>query len=329
MIKKALITGIFGQDGSYLCELLTTKGYEVFGIVRSDLSENSQKIKAYLAKKGVLPKLFNVDLNNYEDLKKFVLEIKPDEIYHVAAFHVSAQGAKGNKDFFEKELFDYNVKSTSNILSICYDFLKDTKIILAGSCLMFDNSNTQIQNENTPYESKSLYGLAKIAENSLAKYYRNKGLHASTAILYNHESSRRSNDFVTKKIVKNFVAIKKGEIEKFTLGNLDTKKDWGYSKDYALGMYLMAQQDRAKDFVLATGENHTIKDFIEIVAKKLDLNNWQNLVEIDDKIIDRKIQTNFLGDWNLAKAELNWKHSINLEELIELMIKNEFSGELE
>lgn len=329
MTKKALITGIFGQDGSYLCELLTSKGYEVFGIARAEKSENSKKIKEYLVKKGITPKLSTIDLNDYGSLKQLLFDIKPDEIYHVAAFHVSAQGTKDNKDFREKELFDYNLKSTSNILSICYEFLKTTKVVLAGSCLMFDNSNTESQNEETTFDSKSLYGLAKIAENSLVKYYRNKGIHASTAILYNHESSRRSDDFVTKKIVKNLVAVKKGEIKKFTLGNIDTKKDWGYAKDYAYGMYLMAQSEKPQDYILATGKNHTIKDFIEIAAKKLDIENWKKYIEIDDGIIDRRVQTNFLGDWNLAKTQLKWGHSISLEELIGLMIKNELNGELE
>ena len=301
MKKTALITGIFGQDGSYLCELLFKKGYKVYGIVREDLSTNSLKIKNYLEKNNINPILFKLDLNNYDDLTKVIIELKPDEIYHVAAFHVSSQGIIGNKHKYEKQLFDYNIKSTSNILSICYEQSKKTKIVLAGSCLMFDSSNTQVQNENTPFNSKSLYGLAKITENSLAKYYSNKGLNVSTAILYNHESSRRSDDFVTKKIVKNMVAIKRGQLKKFTLGNINTKKDWGYAKDYANGLYLMAQQEIADDYILSSEKLHTIKEFIEICANILNISNWQDHIEIDSSIIDRKIDGQLYGDCSKAK----------------------------
>jgi len=329
MNKTALITGIFGQDGSYLCELLFKKSYKVFGIVRETLSENSMKIKNHLEKNNIHPVLFKLNLNNYDDLKKAIIEIEPDEIYHVAAFHVSAQGVSGNKHQYEKQLFDYNIKSTSNILSICYECSKKTKIVLAGSCLMFDNSETQIQNENTSFDSKSLYGLAKITENSLAKYYRSKGLNVSSAILYNHESSRRSDDFVTKKIVKNMVAVKKGEIQKFTLGSINTKKDWGYAKDYAFGMYSMIQQEIADDYILSSGKLHTIKEFIEVCANILNILNWQNHIETDSSIIDRKIDGQLFGDCSKAKEVLNWHNDLELKDLIKLMIENEMNNTLE
>jgi GDPmannose 4,6-dehydratase len=326
--KKALITGVFGQDGSYLCEILASKGYEVYGITKNILGANSQIIKAYLDKIGIHPKVYAVDLNNFDSLKELITQIRPDEIYHLAAFHVSAESANNTKSFKEKQLYDYNVQSTSNLLYICYEYLKDSKFVTAGSCLMFDDCDSSIQCESTPFKSASLYGLAKISENMLVKYYRNQGLHASTALFFNHESSRRASNFVTKKIIKSMVAISKQELQTFTLGDLRVKKDWGWAKDYVFGMYLMAQTDKAKDYVLASGRSYSISDFVEIVADKLNMDDWEKHVNIDDNIITRKTQVNLLGDWSLAKAELNWKHTLSLAQLVDLMVENEVSGEL-
>ncbi len=328
MKKKALITGIFGQDGSYLCELLNEQGYEVHGIIRQNLSENSFKIQKYLAEKNVSPILHQVELNDYFELKNLLCSIKPDEIYHLAAFHVSSQGVKEDKSLYGKQLFDYNVISTSNILSICNEYLKNSRILTAGSCLMFDNSETDIQDENTPFNTNSLYGLSKVTENSLVKYYRGKGLYCSTAILYNHESSRRNNSFVTKKIITNMIKIKNGEIDKFTLANLDTKKDWGYAKDYANGMFLMNQQKTPQDFVLSSGELHTIEEFIQICADVLNINNWKKHIIIDSNIIDRKINNTLFGNCTKAKQELDWCQTISFDELIKLMIQNEIDNKL-
>lgn len=322
-MKTALVTGVYGQDGSYLCEILIENGYQVHGVIRKELSVNSQMIRHTLSKKGISPIEHIADLNDYNELKKILLAVKPNEIYHVAANHVSSEGVKINKDYYEKCLFDYNIKSTSNILSICWNYLQDTRIVTAGSCLMFDNSNTDFQTADTPFDSKSLYGLAKIAENSLVKYYRNKGLHCSTAILYNHESSRRSAHFVTKKIVHNLLEITKGKRKQLMLGNIAAKKDWGYAKDYAQAMFLMANADRAKDYIVSSGELHSIKNFIEICANKLQLKNWQQYIVVDESIIDRKIEGQLYGDCSEIEKELNWKRTITFEQLVELMISEE------
>ncbi|NQW69750.1 MAG: GDP-mannose 4,6-dehydratase [Betaproteobacteria bacterium] len=327
-MKKALITGIFGQDGSYLCEILAKKGYELHGIIKNNLSENSQGIKDYLERLGINPKLYFVDLNDFKRLQELIIMICPDEIYHLAAFHVSAQDVNNSKCIKGKQLYDYNVKSTSNLLYICHEYLRAPKFVTAGSCLMFDDCDAIIQSEITPFKSCSLYGIAKISENMLVEFYRRKGLHASTAILFNHESSRRSNNFVTKKIVKALVAITNGGNQALVLGNLNAKKDWGWAKDYAYGMFLMSQIDKPKDYVLASGSHHTVCDFIEIVAAKLNINNWQKHVKLNDNLITRASQANLLGDWSLAKCELNWKHSISLGQLADLMVENELSGEL-
>jgi GDPmannose 4,6-dehydratase len=323
--KKALITGIFGQDGSYLCELLTGMDYEVHGIIHNRLSENSQRIRQELNKNGILPEIHIVDLNNFVAAKDTILEIKPDEIYHLAASHVSSQGFGAEKQFIEKELFEHNITATSNILYISYEYLKKPKIALAGSCLMFDASNTMVQTEKTPFKSSSLYGLAKITENLLAKYYRSKGLYVSTAILYNHESPRRSNMFVTKKIVENMTAIKNGKICGFTLGSLAALKDWGFAKDYVDGMYLMARQDYPDDYIFASEELHSIREFVEICAYKLGLDDWERFINIDPTILDRKTTGQLLGDCSKAKYVLKWKKTVAFKELVELMLHYEIN----
>lgn len=329
IIKKALITGLYGQDGSYIAELLREKGYEVYGLVKDKLSDNARKIKQYLDQKNIVKAVYAIDLNSYDEVKDILVTIKPDEVYHFAAYHVSSQSSV-HANFDEMQLFSKNVNATLNILGICNEYLKNTKIITAGSCLVFDNSKTTIQNESTELSSKSLYGLAKIAEMNLVKYYRNNGLHVSTAILYNHESSRRKDTFVTKKIVKNLVAIKQNKLDKFTLGDIDTEKDWGYAKDYVYAMYLMIQQNIAQDYILSSGKVESIRKFIELTAKKLDIKDWKKHINIDDNIITRKSNTKLVGDCSLAKQQLKWNNqNTSLDEIITIMIKNELNNSLE
>ena len=253
--------------------------------------------------------------------------MKPDEVYHLAATHVSSEWKdQTSSSLHDKELFDYNVLATSNILSVCWDYLKDTKLVFAGSCLMFDASKSKIQTEKTPFKSNSLYGLAKITENALVKYYRSKGLHCSTAILYNHESHRRSSHFVTKKIVSNMVKISRGEIDSFSLGNIYTKKDWGYAKEYVEAMYLMAQAKFADDYIISSGKLHSIKDFIDICANKLGIDNWGKYIKIEPQIISRKFNNQLLGSNLKIQKKLGWKPSVNLKQLIEIMIYNEINN---
>ena len=327
-MKKAIITGIFGQDGSYLCEYLHKQNYEIHGIIKKDLSQNSRLIKEYLAHNKISPEIHVVDLNDYNALKEIIIKIRPDEIYHFATSQNSSQEAVENKCWYEKQLFDNNVRATSNILCICCEASRDTKIVLAGSCLMYDNTKENIQNESTVYNSKSLYGISKITENSLAKYYRDNGLHVSMAILYNHESPRRKANFVTKKITSNMVAIKNGKIENFTLGNLDTKKDWGFAKDYVYGIYLMAQQKFSDDYILSSGEMHSIKEIVQICADVLEINNWEKLIHIDSSILDRKIDGQLFGDCTKAKEILGWEKTVSFNELISLLIKAEINKEI-
>ncbi len=319
-MKKALITGVFGQDGSFLAEILAEKGYDILGIVRSPLSENALRIKEELQSKNVFVPTLDVSLENYDEVRKLIKSYRPDEIYHLAATHFSAEDADSNS---ESEGFVENIRNTANILDICYNYLKDVHVVTAGSCLMFDATQTSEQTEKTIFASKSYYGIAKITENMLVKMFRDKGLYACTAILYNHESHRRSDRFVTRKIVKNMVAISKGERDGFTLGSLETLKDWGYARDYAYGMYLMANQNQPSDYILSTGHLHSIEEFVAKCAMQLGIKDWKKHINIDEGIITRKNGVTLKGDSSLARTSMKWNHTLDFEGIIQEMIEYE------
>ena len=326
--KKALITGIFGQDGSYLCELLSDKGYKVYGIEKQPLPENSRKIKKYLASKGCKPALINCDLYSYDDVARTIKKIGPDEVYHLAAKHYSSQ-SKGAADKLDRRLFNENVSSTLNLLVVLEEYSPKTRCVLIGSCLMFDASKQSPQNERTPFKSGSMYGLAKIIENRIGRHFRGQGMHVSMAIFYNHESPRRSESFVTKKIVKNMVLVKKGKIEKFELGNLEAVKDWGYAKDYVKGLWKICRQKTPRDYILATGQGHTVRDFIEETSKALGINDWCKHITINPGIISRKVKINLIGDASLARTRLRWENTVNFHGLVRLMVESELKNNLD
>lgn len=325
-MKKAIITGIFGQDGSYLCEILFEKGYEVYGIVGGNPSKNSEQIRIYLASKSIKPKICLCDIYQYDEVSEVIRNIKPDEIYHLAARHYSSEMSSYAND---RLLYLDNVTATFNILSALKEYKSSAKVILAGSCLMFDGSDTLIQDEKTPFQSISFYGLAKISEQKLAEFFRNMGVVVSMAILYNHESPRRSSKFVTKKIVRNLVQICNGEKKNFTLGSTDVFKDWGYAKDYAYGMWLMAQMDKPSDYVLSTGMKRTIKDFINLASVELGIDNWTKHVKIDEKLIRRRNTSHLVGNSSLAIEKLGWNHTVNFEDLVTLIVQSELSKTLD
>lgn len=322
-MKKALITGIFGQDGSFLCELLLEKGYKVYGIAKKNLSVNSQKIKEELIKKGKVPIIYEEDLQEYERVKRIIGQIHPNEIYHLAASHVSSDGKRNGEIIDDNLMFKWNVSATANILAVCNEISQSTRILTAGSCFMFDFSNENRQSESTPANSNSLYGIGKITENKLVEYYRKKGIFACTAILYNHESYRRSEDFVTKKIVKNMCILKKNSNHKFCLGDIDIRKDWGYAKDYVKGMYLMLQGSKPQDYILSSGELHSIREFIEICAEVLQIENWNKSIEINAGITNRNNKIQLYGDAGKIESELGWKAEKNFREWITEMIIEE------
>lgn len=322
-MKRALITGIFGQDGSYLYELLEQKGYQVYGIVKKDLSFNSRGIREKLAKSGKLPIVYELDLQDYEIIKETIDHIQPNEIYHLSASHVSSDGKRNGEKIDDNLLFKLNVSATANLLAACYNISPNTRILTAGSCLMFESSNSDRQDESTPFSSDSLYGIGKITENQLVEYYRKKGLYACTAILYNHESFRRSEDFVTRKIVKNMCMLKKDKNHKFSLGNIDVEKDWGYAKDYVRGMYMMLQGNKPQDYILSSGEMHSIKEFLETCADILQIDDWMDNIEINSNITNRKNRTRLYGNPGKIENELGWKKEKEFREWISEMIIEE------
>ena len=323
IMKKAVITGIYGQDGSFICEKLLKEKYKIYGIVKEELSENAVRIQKELWQLQIEPEIRKLNIYDYRQICQFIKEVEPDEIYHMAAYHVSSEG-KGNANIIrEQEVFNNNVLATANILEACYQFSPHTRILTAGSCLMYDASESICQTEKTPFYSKSLYGLAKISENLLVKYYREKGLFACTAILYNHESHRRASQFVTKKIVENMVKIKKGEIDKFLIGSLDTKKDWGYAGDYADAMYLMLQNALPKDFIVSTGELHSIRDFFILCAKELSIENWESHIIVNDKLVTRQIKGQLRGDNSAIRKELLWERKMTFKDIVREMINYE------
>lgn len=323
MRKKALITGIYGQDGSFLCEQLLGQKYDVVGVVRKNLSKASLVIKKELDNKGIKPRLLTVDLLEKEQVAALFEQEKPDECYHVAAYHVSSEGRGNGNTISEQELFNNNLLMTANILDGIKRMSPNTKIVTAGSCLMYDDSSTVMQDEDTPFCSHSLYGLAKISENMLVKYYRNLGVFVCNAILYNHESHRRTEDFVTKKIVKNMVDIYKGKITKFSLGNLEAEKDWGYAGDYTVAMQLMLKASTPDDYILATGTTHSIREFVGCCADILNIRDWENKIMIDNNITKRKIKGRLCGNSERAKKVLGWSHKKDFRKLVENMIENQ------
>lgn len=320
-MKKALITGIYGQDGSFLYELLRSQNYQIYGIVRKKISDNSKRIKKELAQMGKLPATYETDLLNYDAVRNLIKELQVDEIYHLSASHVSSEGIRNGNLLDENKIYKDNVNATANILAACNDVSKGTKILTAGSCLVFDDTETVVQDEQTPFRSKSLYGLGKIAENQLVKYYRKKGLYACTAILYNHESHRRSTDFVTRKIVKNMCIIKQNPNHRFSLGNIDVKKDWGYAGDYVQAMQMMLQMEKPKDFIVASGSLYSIRDFINICAELLHINQWEQYVDINQTKLSRDNRIQLCGNPEKIKKELRWAETKTLRQIVEKMIE--------
>jgi GDPmannose 4,6-dehydratase len=329
-MKRALITGIFGQDGSYLAELLSGKDYELHGIVRSKPSSHSLKLKAHLLTRQVTPLLHECDLTSYVAVRDLLKAIRPGECYHLAAVHYSAQNVSAATVEYDRYLLEQNIQSVLNILHAIREVSPDTRFVLAGSCLIYEDSGISPQSEATPARSKSVYGTSKIVGLQLTELFRNQyQLHASTAILYNHESPRRQEYFVSQKIAKGLVGIKRGETKQLQLGNLDDIKDWGFARDYAQGMWLMAQADRADDYILATGTGHTVADFVREAAHLLELSNWSEAVTVQPGLTRPATKTRLVGDPDRAQRLLGWTHSLDFNGLVDLMVQHELRGTLD
>ncbi len=316
-MKKAIITGITGQDGSYLAELLLSKGYEVHGLVRRESFEDIEKLDNI---KHILDKLHlhEGSLNDHLTIYKVFSKVLPDECYHLSAS--SFVNYSFNDEF---QTMNNNFNSTHYLLSTIREVKKDCKFYFAGSSEMFGEPNESPQTEETPFNPKSIYGISKVSSHYLLKNYREKeGMFACTGIMYNHESPRRGSQFVTKKIISSAVKIKKELQTTLYLGNLDAQRDWGYAPDYVKAMWKILQSDKADDYIMSTGILHTVRNFLEITFSYLGL-DYNNYVEVDPKFFRASEKKPLCGNPSKIKNIIGWENSKNLEEIIKEMIDTE------
>lgn len=310
-MKKAFITGITGQDGSYLAELLLEKGYEVHGIIRRASSFNTGRIDHIFDKIH----LHHSDLADGSGLARLVSEIKPDEVYNLGAMsHVKVSFAS------PEYTADVTATGTVRLLEAVMAHAPGARFYQASSSEMFGLVQEVPQRETTPFYPRSPYGCAKVYAHWITKNYRESyGLHGSCGILFNHESPRRGETFVTRKITKSIGRILAGKQDKLFLGNLDAKRDWGYAKDYVEAMWLMLQQDEPNDFVIATGETHTVREFCEAAFSYAGL-DWSQHVEIDRKYFRPAEVELLIGDASKAKRWLGWEAKTKFVDLVKIMV---------
>lgn len=314
--KKALITGITGQDGSYLTEFLLSKGYVVHGIVRRVAFEDSTHRLWRI--RHLLPKihLHAASLESFPSLLNVVKEVQPDECYHLAAQSYVSYS-------FEDEFstLQANINGTHFILSAIKDYAPNCRFYFAGSSEMFGNTDVTPQDENTPFYPRSAYGISKVSGFHLTRNYREVyGLKASCGILYNHESPRRGFEFVTRKITSSAARIKLGLEKKLCLGNLEAKRDWGHAKEYVEAMWLMLQQEPPRDYVIATGKAHMVQEVVEIAFSSLGL-DYHEHVTIDPRLLRPAEVHSLLGNPTKARQELGWESRIAFRELIVEMVE--------
>ena len=317
MIKKAFITGITGQDGSYLTELLLEKGYEVHGIVRRNSILFRSRIE-HLFEKYKDKKLFLYygDLSDGTNISKLLYNIQPDEIYNLAAqSHVRIS--------FDIPAYTADITGVGviRLLEAIKDSGIKTKFYQASSSEMYGKVSETPQNEKTCFHPRSPYACAKVfAHHQTINYRESYGMFACSGILFNHESPRRGENFVTKKITKGVAEIKNGLSNKIILGNLDSKRDWGYAKEYVEAMWLMLQQDEPDDYVIATGETHTVREFLEEAFGFVNL-NWEDYVEFDERFLRPAEVDLLVGDYSKAKEKLGWEPKVKFKELVKLMVE--------
>ena len=316
-LKQALITGITGQDGSYLAELLLSKGYEVHGLIRRSSSFNTERLDPIYRdphESGVRFVGHYGDLSDSGSLVNLIRELEPDEIYHLGAqSHVQVSFQ------IPEYTSDATGMGTVRILEAIRASRSDARFYNAASSEMFGTAPPP-QSESTPFHPRSPYGVAKVFSYWMSVNYREAyGLHATNGILFNHESPRRGETFVTRKITRAVARIKAGLQQKLYLGNLDAKRDWGYAKEYVEAMWLMLQQDEPDDYVVATGEAHTVREFCELAFSRADL-DWEEYVEVDPRYYRPAEVDYLLGDASKARERLEWAPRTSFEELVRLMV---------
>ena len=319
MSKTALITGITGQDGSYLAELLLSKGYKVHGMIRRVALEDETHRLWRIRKISNEITLHSGSLESYARIFNIILKIRPNEIYHL--------GAQSYVDYsFEDEFstFSMNINGTHYMLSAVKELMDSkVKFYFAASSEMFGKVKESPQNENTTFHPRSAYGVSKVTGFHLVKNYREAyKLHASNGILFNHESPRRGFEFVTRKISQGVARIKKGFQKKIKLGNIKSKRDWGHAIDYVNAMWLMLQQENGGDFVVGTGKQHTVEEFAQKAFAHVGL-NYKDHVIIDKKFMRPAEVDTLLADYTKAKKILKWEPKITFDDLVIGMVEHD------
>ena len=337
-MKKALITGITGQDGSYLAELLLEKGYEVHAILRRASVFTTQRIEHIFEHKRMFT--YHGDLTDSSNLHRLLMQIRPDEVYNLGAqSHVAVS--------FEVPEYTADVVGLGAIrlLDSVRDLGPNCKYYQASTSELFGGiPGTEPQSETTPFHPKSPYGVAKLYAYWVTINYRESyDLFACNGILFNHESPRRGETFVTKKITQAVARIHQGRQKVLKLGNMDAKRDWGHAKDFVYAQWLMLQQDKPQDYVIATGETHTVREFVEVAFNEVDIDiKWQDegveekgidsktgkvLVEVDEKYFRPAEVELLLGNPSKAEKELNWKRKVSFQELVSGMVKYDLEND--
>jgi len=312
-MKKALITGITGQDGAYLAKFLVGKGYKVYGTYRRSSTRNFWRLHYLDVKKDI--ELIPLDLIDQTSIMQAIMQVQPDEVYNLAA--QSFVGVSFESAIATAEVSGLGVTRFLDSIRLINP---NIKFYQASTSEMYGNA-AQPQSENTPFEPASPYAAAKLYAHWIVKNYREGyKIHASSGILFNHESPIRGIDFVTKKITDAVARIKMGYTDYLPLGNLDAKRDWGFAGDYVEAMWLMLQQDNPDDYVIATGESHSVREFCEEAFKVVGL-DYKNYVRIDKQFF-RPVDVNYLlGDASKAKKVLNWTPKTSFKELVKMMVE--------
>lgn len=314
---RALITGVTGQDGSYLAELLLEKGYDVYGMVRRSSTENFERINHIKDKL----RLVQADLFDQGSLFDMIEDIHPDEVYNLAA--QSFVPTSWSQPVLTGE---FDAMGVTKLLEAIRKVDTKIKFYQASSSEMFGKVQQVPQTENTPFYPRSPYGVAKVYGHFITVNYRESyGIHASSGILFNHESPRRGLEFVTRKISDGAARAKLGLANTLYLGNLDAKRDWGFAGDYVVAMWLMLQQEKPENFVISSNENHSVRDFAEIAFSHLDL-DYKQYVKIDQRFVRPAEVDILLGDSTQARKKLGWQPKVSFRRLVEMMVDSDMAA---
>lgn len=319
-MKKALITGVTGQDGSYLAQFLLTKGYEVYGLTRRTSTSNHTRLEGFIEKINIV----SGDLIDQHSLTQIIKNVQPDEVYNLAA--QSFVQTSWDQPVLTGEVTAIGV---TRMLEAIRMAKPDAKFYQASSSEMFGKVQETPQSETTPFYPRSPYGVAKVYGHWITVNYRESyNIYACSGILFNHESPRRGLEFVTRKISNAVARIKLGKQDKIILGNLDSKRDWGYAKDYVQAMWLMLQQDKPEDYVVGTGETHSIREFLDEAFKIIGVTDWSKYVISNDPKYVRPAEVDLLvANPEKAKKILNWQSKTSFEDLVKIMVEADLSFE--